>query len=321
MDKINKERDFYFDNLKAFLIISVIIGNSLEHVQPSSLNTHYFLLVLYMFHMPLFTFVSGYFCTKSKRSTQEKVLSTLKLYLGTQLFYFLLNKIVFKVSYEFELFTTQWTIWYLLSLTCWYVISDYIKDKKKWFILSIIASLSIGFDNSVGTYASISRTFFFLPYFIAGMMFKKEYLDKLKKYRIHILLSSIVVLVVLYLLKDSTMLELLFEYTKYKFYYDSATFPFFIRIFHYIGSFIIGGLILILIPSRATKLHTIGANSLIMYITHGAVIKLICLTSLVNYSTPIKVVLSEILILLILMGITLGYVKLKSIYKSQRGNI
>lgn len=268
--------------------------------------------------MPLFTFVSGYFCTKSKRTTQEKVIKIFKIYLGAQIFYFLLNKFVFSSSLTLEFFTPQWTMWYLLSLIFWYILSDYIKDKKKWLILSLIVSLAIGFDDSVGSYASVSRTFFFLPYFVAGMMFKKEYLEKLKKYKIHLLLSSIVVLFVLYLLKDGTMLELLFEYTKYGFYYDNRLFPFFIRIFHYIGSFILGGLILSFIPSKATKLHTIGQNSLIMYICHGAVIKFLYITPLVNYSTPFRVVLSEITILLVLFIITLGYVKAKSIYKSRK---
>ena len=268
--------------------------------------------------MPLFTFVSGYFCTKSKRTTQEKVIKIFKIYLGVQIFYYLLNRFIFKSSLTLEFFTPQWTMWYLLSLIFWYILSDYIKDKKKWLILSLIVSLAIGFDNSVGSYASVSRTFFFLPYFVAGMMFKKEYLEKLKKYRIHLLLSSIVVLFVLYLLKDETMLELLFEYTKYEFYYDNRLFPFFIRIFHYIGSFILGGLILSYIPSKATKLHTIGQNSLIMYVCHGAVIKLLYITPLVNYSTPFRVVLSEITILLVLFIITLGYVKAKSIYKFRK---
>ena len=268
--------------------------------------------------MPLFTFVSGYFCTKSKRTTQEKVIKIFKIYLGVQIFYFLLNKFVFSSSLTLEFFTPQWTMWYLLSLIFWYILSDYIKDKKKWLILSLIVSLAIGFDDSVGSYASVSRTFFFLPYFVVGMMFKKEYLEKLKKYRIHLLLSSIVVLFVLYLLKDQTMLELLFEYTKYEFYYDNRLFPFFIRIFHYVGSFVLGGLILSYTPSKVTKLHTIGQNSLIMYVCHGAVIKLLYITPLVNYSTPFRVVLSEITILLVLFIITLGSVKAKYLYKSRK---
>ena len=55
-----------------------------------------------------------------------------------------------------------------------------------------------------------------------------------------------------------------------------------------------------------------------MYIFHGAVIKLLYITPLVNYSTPFRVVLSEITILLVLFIITLGYVKAKSIYKFRK---
>ena len=55
-----------------------------------------------------------------------------------------------------------------------------------------------------------------------------------------------------------------------------------------------------------------------MYIFHGAVIKLIYITPLVNYSTPFRVVLSEITILLVLFIITLGSVKAKYLYKSRK---
>ena len=37
-----------------------------------------------------------------------------------------------------------------------------------------------------------------------------------------------------------------------------------------------------------------------------------------NYSTPFRIVLSEITILLVLFIITLGYVKAKSMYKSKK---
>ena len=55
-----------------------------------------------------------------------------------------------------------------------------------------------------------------------------------------------------------------------------------------------------------------------MYVCHGAVIKLLYITPLVNYSTPFRIVLSEITILLVLFIITLGYVKAKSMYKSKK---
>ena len=55
-----------------------------------------FALCLYMFHMPLFTFISGYFSEKSSRSTQEKVSSIFKIYVGMQIFYFVLEHFYFE---------------------------------------------------------------------------------------------------------------------------------------------------------------------------------------------------------------------------------
>ena len=68
----NKIRDNYFDNLRGFLIICVIVGNSLEYISPSSVNPHYLILFLYMFHMPLFTFISGYFVKKANEALLKK---------------------------------------------------------------------------------------------------------------------------------------------------------------------------------------------------------------------------------------------------------
>lgn len=311
-----KERDYYFDNLKAFLIIAVIIGNSLEHANPSVVNLHYLILVLYIFHMPLFAFVSGYFCNKSKHSTQEKVLKTFKTYLTAQVFYWLLDIIVFKSKVTLRLFQPSWTMWYLLSLTCWYIISDYIKNKKKWLITSVIVAIAIGFDLGVGSYGSISRTFFFLPLFIAGMCFKKEYIETLKKNKIYIVVGSVLTLAFLYLISAATPIELLFEYTDYKFYFENPWFPMFIRIFHYIGAFFIGSLILLLMPNKKTMASILGANSLVMYVPHAAIIKVLYPFNFMKYNSVHRIILSELIILATCIAVTLIYVKLRPILRN-----
>ncbi|MGG7176998.1 acyltransferase family protein [Clostridium paraputrificum] len=314
-----KERDYYFDNLKAFLIISVIIGNSLEYANPTSINPHYFILILYIFHMPLFTFVSGYFCKKSTRSTQSKVIDIFKIYVGAQIFYHLLDKFFFKnYTSRLEFFSPQWTLWYLLSIIFWYILADFIKDKKKWFIFSLLLSLYIGFDNGVGSYASISRTFFFLPFFVAGMALNKENIMKLKEHKKVLIGASTIILVVLYYLSDYIPVELFFEYTKYTFYFDTPGFPFFVRVFHYLGAFTVGALILSLVPKKKTILHTLGANSLIMYITHSGITKILFKWRLIEYSSPIRVFISEGIVLFVTILVTISYIRIKGHIKEKR---
>lgn len=312
---INK-RNYLFDNLKGFLIICVIIGNSIEYANPSCIDLHYFLLTLYTFHMPLFAFISGYFSEKSKRSTQEKVINILKIYVGAQIFYFILNRYIFgESSFKLKLFSPSWTMWYFISLMSWYIISDFIKDKKKWFIFSIIASLLIGLDSSVDGHVSISRTFFFLPIFIAGMSFSNGKLEKLQKNRFTLGILSILILIILYILKDSTPLELFFEYDKYTSFFDSAYYPAAMRIFHYIGAFTIGAFIISIAPKTKTYLSKIGEFSIVMYLSHAAVIKLLYKTALIKYNTTLEVLISEILILVTVIVLTLIYAKFKKSFK------
>lgn len=304
----SKTRDSYFDNLRGFLIICVIIGNSLEYINPTSINPHYFILCLYMFHMPLFTFISGYFCKKSKRTTKEKVIDTVKTYLFAQIFYYFFNLIVTKnYGLKFELLKPSWTLWYLLALIFWYIISDYITNYKKALVISIILSLILGFDPSLGTLASSSRIVFFLPFFIAGMAFEKKDLEKLKQHKIAITLSTIIIFAILFAFRSVIDVETLFEYTNYTFYGGTSTIPFLTRCFHFIGAFTIGSFILMVFPSKKTILSWIGKNSLILYISHSGIIKLLTLKHIMNYNSMFGVVISECFILLIIIIFTFIY--------------
>ena len=297
-----KTRDNYFDNLRGFLIIAVIIGNSLEYISPSSVNPHYLILFLYLFHMPLFTFISGYFCKKSKRSTSDKVFDTTKIYLFAQAFYFVFNRYVLNMkSVRFQLLYPSWTLWYLLALTVWYVISDHIKNYKRALILSITASLLIGFDGSIGTYASASRIFFFLPFFIAGMAFDKEqFLEKYKKYAVHFSILTSIILIILFFIREFTSVEYFFEYVCYTFYDDSALYPFILRVFHYISGFIISGFLLTVFTNKKTFLTWFGRNSLTLYISHAGVIQLLTLKPILKYGSWTQLIISESFIISVL---------------------
>ncbi len=317
-----KSRDFYFDTLKGFLILFVIIGNSLELANPKNINTHYFILFLYIFHMPLFTFVSGYFSKLSSRTTVEKVKYTFKLYIIAQLSYIIFYKYILgNEGYEFEFMHSQWTLWYLLSLTCWYILSDYVTNKKKWIICSILVSLIIGFDNSVSSVGSLSRTLFFFPFFILGMSFNKNYIDILKKHKFKLLIVSCIILFVLYILSNKIEIELLFEFEPYSNFSDNLFFPLFIRCFHYLGSLIIGSFILCLIPERKTIISLLGRNSLILYLLHGAISYILIGYGYTKYDNIITLIISELLIVLLTITISEFYLNFKIFINTRRTKI
>lgn len=320
---MKQKRDNYFDNLRGFLIACVIIGNSLEYIYPTSVNPHYLILFLYMFHMPLFTFISGYFCKRSRRSTQEKVLDTTKIYLIAQTFYFFFNRFVLGRTVKFQLFYPSWTLWYLLALIAWYIISDYIKDYKKSIAISIVLSLLVGFDGSIGSYASISRIFFFLPFFIAGMAFDKDvFIEKYKKYSIHFGIAVSLILIILFLVRDITDVDLLFEYSDYTFYLDSAVYPFIVRVFHYIGGFTICYFLLLTFTNKKSIFTWLGKNSLPLYIFHAAVIQLLVKVSfpLLRYNNWSQLIISELIILISIIAISFIYGRAKNLVSVYKNN-
>ena len=66
---MNKERDYFFDNLKAVLIFLVVLGHFLLPIHGESVLVVVKRLI-YVFHMPLFVFVSGYFAKKIYKNGQ-----------------------------------------------------------------------------------------------------------------------------------------------------------------------------------------------------------------------------------------------------------
>ena len=307
------KRDYYFDNLKGFLIFTVVIGHIFENISSSVLRTHELVLVIYLFHMPLFTFISGYFAKRSRRSTQDKVKEMLKIYIIAQIVYTLFYKFVINSQYaEFKLFYPNWTLWYLLSLTFWYIISDYIKDAKKWLIASILFSILIGLDKSVGGFLSISRTIFFLPFFIAGYAMDKSWIDKLRQHRVPILLASAIIIAITCVFQDVIPVDALYEYSDYNWIFESNLTGIGLRAFHYVAAFITGAGIMAIWPQKKVFWAFWGRNSLVVYLIHSAVIKVVSDFGIVKVGNTLDACIFTAVVLLIVHLITWSYVKIKS---------
>ena len=63
MGKDVKKRLLYFDNLKGFAILLVVLGHCIQQCDTEG-NYQFLCRLIYAFHMPLFMAVSGYFGVK-----------------------------------------------------------------------------------------------------------------------------------------------------------------------------------------------------------------------------------------------------------------
>lgn len=194
-------RDTRIDSIKFCLMVLVIVGHTVEiGINNSDEMLQYVWNWIYIFHMPLFVFISGYFSYKQE-STQKnysKILSLFEPFLLLQFIYIVISLLLNK---EIKILTPWWVSWYLLSLIFWRIIlqivpSKILKNTKFVVITVFVIGIIAGFL-PFGRILSIQRTLSFLPFFFMGyyMRGKKIYFSsKCKIYCLLFLLITVFIL-------------------------------------------------------------------------------------------------------------------------------
>ena len=172
------EREYLYDNLKAFLIFCVVLGHVLKRFGMTDGADALYLLI-FSFHMPAFLFVSGYFA----KYDPKRVLSKLApLYLVFQCVQFLLDFLL-ALPYEgwqqaaagvhFQLFTPRWTLWYLMALMIYQLMLPLFETEDRaragrCLALAAALGLLIGCSPDTDNFMALARVFHFLPVFLLG---------------------------------------------------------------------------------------------------------------------------------------------------------
>lgn len=193
-------RDYSLDNIRFFLIFSVVFAHLLEVCNPF-MGSWYIYQFIYTFHMPVFIFLFGY---NVKYSPTRIVYRWCIPYAVFQSIYIIFSRFVLKISLNFQYTTPYWLLWYMLACIFYQLLLPlYDTTDRCRQILSLlcvfILSLFIGFEDSVGYYMSLSRFFVFQPWFLLGYYCKKngilESLSARSKIRFRIMLVSALIIV------------------------------------------------------------------------------------------------------------------------------
>lgn len=187
------ERNYWLDNVKFFLIVLVVLGHFISGFKKNE-SIDYLYTFIYLFHMPLFIFISGYF-SKNTDKAKDRILKFTVIYLIMQI----LQIVLFDKKITF--LTPCFALWYLQVIIIYNLLLPII-DKEKPLILLIISfalGLLIGFENNAGTIASLSRIFTMFPFFVMGYVTSNESINKLKNKKIIIIAIGVLVLVALVL--------------------------------------------------------------------------------------------------------------------------
>ena len=272
------KRTAYFDNAKAILIYLVVLGHLMSGYLKQNEYVDTLYLIIYLFHMPAFILISGHFSRKIKGAKDlTKIAKTLLLpYVIFQLLYSLYYKNIFGDGVEIEFLEPRYALWFLLSMMMWKMMLWIFGSHRAMILVSVIVSLLVGYIGEVNEWLSLSRTFFFFPFFLIGYYLDRENFVKMKnKWNVRVAsIVAIALVLFVYVYGDIRWKEWFFGRIPYEDIsygiLDSAVLS---RIFIYVLMIVSTYIFLTLVPKGNRCYTAIGGKTLVVYLLHLFIIR------------------------------------------------
>lgn len=272
-----KNRNAYFDSLKFLLITFVVIGHILEKNRENNLCLALY-NVIYLFHMPLFVFISGYFSNKhiDRNKDIRSLLFLFESLLIFQLFHKLPGIINGKETLYSMVANPGWTMWYLYSLIAWrmiiYITPPMLLNKYRLFLCMVtILCLLSGFI-PIGSTFSFQRTMVFMPFFFVGYYCGQKRIEFKKFHFSNIFSVLILIFAFLLMLFINRKLDFVL-YGSYPYGHNLVSLC--LRIIQLIAAVIMSISVISLTKTLPEKYNNIGKCTLFIYLYHTFIIVLL----------------------------------------------
>ena len=182
------QRDMRLDNVRGILIMIVVIGHFLLPLTRTRFVTG-LIYAIYIFHMPCFIMVSGYFAKSVYRNGHfrwGKIVQLLWLYFVYKSVVNITEGLIAgHIPLLPDYFHESGAPWYLMSLATYYmtipVFDRFKRDPLHGFLTVAVMMLAVSFGKyviHVGDLFSFDRTFTLLPFFYIGYYGSQGLLDR-----------------------------------------------------------------------------------------------------------------------------------------------
>lgn len=172
-----------YDNAKAALILLVVIGHFSEAYTGESSFCRSMFMAIYTFHMPAFFFISGLFSKGRMRSFGDVWSRSAPLLLLCLLCNFIrfLSVFIYDYGTAFRVFRLSNVSWYLFALFAFFMLTYAVRNLHPGYVLglSILVSLIIGYDDTLGSWFAVYRIAHLFPFFYLGYLCKVRQLETL----------------------------------------------------------------------------------------------------------------------------------------------
>lgn len=272
------ERDYYFDNLKALLIFLVVLGHFLLPIEPK--DSEYIAAIkrlIYVFHMPLFIFVTGYFSKhiyKKGRYNWEKIFYFVKCYL----IYVVLNQIVATLIGEesfakIDFLEQSGAPWYLFATVVWYLTIPIVKRLHPALVIIISLSLALlaGYQDQIGDFLCLSRIIVFSVFFYMGYFMNETHVRWILRKRNMIFVFPLAIMAGYQAIHLSMTHKrsMLIVYQNLPYSEVGKDIPgLYLRIFAMVAAVFVSWAIMFLVSKKKMIFSVIGQRTLTIYILH-----------------------------------------------------
>lgn len=268
--KKTKERDYLFDNVKAVMLFLVALGHVVNVYMRDGAVEFTLIKYIYLFHMPVFAFVTGYFSKNPDRSREKAVTGALFPYILFQGIYILMARgmiLLGLASFNTDIFNGSILLpssafYYLLAVFFWKLLQKDLFRFRYPLVLSLILGLLISLTKQEEFHTGYGAVFSLLIFFTAGVMCQPEMIRKLREFPrwIGVLILLIGIPVAFFTPYGIHSIRLTYEAEGFS---DAQGILW--RILFYAVAFLMGAAVIQLMPVRRTWISGIGKASLIVY--------------------------------------------------------
>lgn len=271
MNERKIKRNHLFDNIKGVMLILVVVGHTLDpYITDSNSMFRYIMQYIYLFHMPMFAFVTGYFSKNADKSRDGAVKKVLIPYLLIQTVYIIVAEICIMVGlakfnadvFRPSLLLPTSPLYYLLCVFLWKVFQKDLMKLRCPIIFAIISGVLISTISDEQFHIGVGATFSLLIFFVLGVKCTEEIIAKIRN------MSKIIGVIILVLgIIPAVFLPYNFRNVRYTYAsvgLDAITGIFYRLLFYMIAICMIVAIIN-LFPSKRTIISKIGEQSILVY--------------------------------------------------------
>lgn len=196
-----KERSIYWDTLKGVLILLVLIG----HFGGDNTRNNHFLdsiiIWIYLFHMPLFMFISGFFSKNLDKCEKKSFAGLFLIFILFQVLYGLWELVLHNNNYYLvNILSPAPALWYILAIFIMKkVLPDFLKLKHPMCVALVLYFLQLFMTGLNNSFIALNRVIAFFPFFLIGYFIDQNTINELLNNKF-LKKMSIIILIVFFLI-------------------------------------------------------------------------------------------------------------------------